>query len=271
MPLAAARTVRLSFADGTSLSPKLTREEENRATISDLKFVAPLPAAVKGKLSIPADIVDESGRRLVNVQRFPLEVKIDAAPPLVKFAATFGIIEANEGGILPVTVRAVEPALVQRVNKVGGEMLRIDASDGQIAQWLRDLDDADENDFRTETIRGEKVDVNYTGTDSLLDGKGEGLSLALPGKGKDFEVVGIPLKEPGFYVIELNSPTLGRALLGRAVPQMNVFSESFPVRTLLGLISFGLTCTFMGQHIANYLRRLPEDMLNVARLAGGAS
>lgn len=62
--------------------------------------------------------------------------------------------------------------------------------------------------------------------------------------------------------------TLVFAVLGRAVPQMNVFSESFPVRTLLGLVSFGLTCTFMGQHIANYLRRLPEDMLNVARLAG---
>lgn len=62
--------------------------------------------------------------------------------------------------------------------------------------------------------------------------------------------------------------TIVFAVLGRAVPQMNVFSESFPVRTLLGLITFGLTCTFMAQHIANYLRRLPEDMLNVARLAG---
>lgn len=62
--------------------------------------------------------------------------------------------------------------------------------------------------------------------------------------------------------------TLVFAVLGRAVPQMNVFSESFPVRTLVGLVTFGLTCTFMGQHIANYLRRLPEDMLNVARLAG---
>lgn len=63
--------------------------------------------------------------------------------------------------------------------------------------------------------------------------------------------------------------TLVFAVLGRAVPQMNVFAESFPVRTLAGLVSFGLTCAFMGQHIANYLRRLPEDMLNVARLAGG--
>lgn len=219
VPIAVAKSVRLSFPDGTSIAPKLTKEAENSATISDLKFVAPLPAAVKGKLSLPADIVDESGRRLVNLQRFPLEVKIDAAPPLVKFAATFGIIEANEGGVLPVTVRAIEPALAQRISKVGGEMLRIDASDGQIAQWLRDLDDADENDFRTETIKGEEVDVNYTGTTSLLDGKGDGMSLALPGKGKDFEVVGIPLKEPGFYVVELNSPVLGQTLLGRNVPR----------------------------------------------------
>lgn len=63
--------------------------------------------------------------------------------------------------------------------------------------------------------------------------------------------------------------TLVFAVLGRAVPQMNVFSESFPVRTMVGLVSFGMTCTFMAQHIANYLRRLPEDMLNVARLVAG--
>jgi uncharacterized protein YfaS (alpha-2-macroglobulin family) len=219
VPLAMAKAARLSFPDGTSLSPKLTKEEENSATISDLKFIAPLPAAVKGKLTLPAGIVDESGRKLVNLQRFPLEVKIDAAPPLVKFAATFGIIEAREGGVLPVTVRAVEPALAQRINKVGGEMLRVEASDGQVAQWLRDLDDAGENDFRTETVKGEEVDVNYTGTRSLLDGKGEGMNLALPGKGKDFEVVGIPLTEPGFYVVELNSPVLGQTLLGRNVPR----------------------------------------------------
>lgn len=62
--------------------------------------------------------------------------------------------------------------------------------------------------------------------------------------------------------------TLVFAVLGRAVPQMNVFSESFPVRIFCGLLTFGLTCSFMAQHIANYLRRLPEDIANVARLAG---
>ncbi|MCI0535287.1 MAG: flagellar biosynthetic protein FliR [Verrucomicrobiales bacterium] len=75
--------------------------------------------------------------------------------------------------------------------------------------------------------------------------------------------ISAPLMAVSFVV------TLVFSVLSRAVPQMNVFQESIPVRTLLGLIAFGLTCTFMAQHIANYLRRLPEDMLSIARLVGG--
>ncbi len=58
------------------------------------------------------------------------------------------------------------------------------------------------------------------------------------------------------------------AVLGRAVPQMNVFTESFVVRTLAGLTVFGLTIQLMAQHITNYLGHLPEDMLRVAQLLG---
>ncbi|MDB6023248.1 MAG: fliR [Pedosphaera sp.] len=56
------------------------------------------------------------------------------------------------------------------------------------------------------------------------------------------------------------------AVLGRAVPQMNVFHESFTIRTLAGLGVFGLSLQLMSQHISNYLRRLPEDVLSVAQL-----
>ena len=58
------------------------------------------------------------------------------------------------------------------------------------------------------------------------------------------------------------------AVLGRAVPQMNVFTESFAFRALAGLTVFGLTLNLMAQHILNYLRRLPEDVLRVAQLLG---
>ena len=60
---------------------------------------------------MPTDVRDAYGRPLANTRRFPLAIAIDAVPPLVKFAAPFGILEAREGGVLPLTVRAVEPRL----------------------------------------------------------------------------------------------------------------------------------------------------------------
>lgn len=56
------------------------------------------------------------------------------------------------------------------------------------------------------------------------------------------------------------------SLLGRSVPQMNVFSESFGFRTMAGLGVFGFTCALASQHIANHLRRIPEDIQKVCTL-----
>ncbi len=219
MPRAQALAIRLEFPDGPTLKPVLDDDEKTQATVSVVRFNAPMPAATKARLTLPVDVRDESGRPLANAARFPLEVDIAAAPPLVKFAAEFGIIEANEGGLLPVTVRAVEPALGQSIKGVTGDMLRIDASDGEVASWLRRVSEHEEDDFREEEIAGKEVSINYTGAASLLGGAGTDLKLALPGGGKQFEVVGIPLKQPGFYVVELASPSLGRALLGRNQPR----------------------------------------------------
>ena len=49
---------------------------------------------------------------------------------------------------------------------------------------------------------------------------------------------------------------------------MNVFIESFSFRVLAGLAVFGLSLNLMAQHVVNYLRRLPEDVLRVAQLLG---
>jgi flagellar biosynthesis protein FliR len=59
------------------------------------------------------------------------------------------------------------------------------------------------------------------------------------------------------------------AVLSRAVPQMNVFSESFSFRIVGGLIVFGFTLQLTAQHVVNYLNRLPDDLLRVAQLLGG--
>jgi flagellar biosynthetic protein FliR len=58
------------------------------------------------------------------------------------------------------------------------------------------------------------------------------------------------------------------SVLGRSVPQMNVFQESFTLRILAGLTVFGMTMQLMAQHIINYLRALPEDILNLAQMLG---
>ncbi len=88
-------------------------------------------------------------------------------------------------------------------------------------------------------------------------------------------VTDIVARTSGIFVIalQMSAPLLAVsfivslvfAVLGRAVPQMNVFAESFAVRPLVGLSVFGLTLDLMSQHIINYLRRLPEDMLRVAQ------
>lgn len=58
-------------------------------------------------------------------------------------------------------------------------------------------------------------------------------------------------------------------VLSRAVPQMNVFVESFAFRIMAGLAVFALTIHLMAQHISNYTSHLPEDILRVAQLLRG--
>jgi len=217
IPMEVAKAIRLTFADGTTQTPVFDDDEKNDTTVADLDFKGPFPASTSATISLPADVKDQSGRTLANGARFPLGVKFDAAPPLVKFAAPFGILEAREGGVLPVTVRAVEPQLAQRVVAVNGTSLRVAGTDGEIAAWLRKLEVANDVDFREEPtgVKDETRTVNYTGAQSLLGTQGTALKLGLPGAGKAFEVIGVPLTKPGFYVVELASPTLGAALLGR--------------------------------------------------------
>jgi hypothetical protein len=214
VPRAQALAVRRDVGGGKLLAPK---DEGREPTLSEIEFKPPLPPAITARLIMPADIKDDTGRPLANARRFPLDFAIAATPPLVKFAAPFGILETKQGGILPVTVRGVEPELDQGVSAIGGASARIEAGDAEIARWVRRVQQAQEDDIRDEGTEENPKQVNYTGTKSLLAGAQgvEKMRLALPGKGKEFEVVGLPLVQPGFYVVELASPELGRVLLGR--------------------------------------------------------
>ncbi|UZK65000.1 alpha-2-macroglobulin family protein [Sphingomonas sp. M1-B02] len=220
IPRAQAEAIRIKLPDGKELAPLLSAEDKRRGAIADVKFKGPLPAAITAQLVLPADVTDESGRKLSNAERFPLDIKIDEAPPLVKFAADFGILEAKEGGVLPVTVRNVEEKLPGNQMAVDGQSLRVEGGDGEIAKWLRAISDA-ASTKSDEIKKGEEVSyINQTGAKPLLTkANGKPFEVSLPGKGKEFEVVGIPLAKPGFYVVEMASPRLGNALLGRNAPR----------------------------------------------------
>ena len=217
---AVALAARLRFADGSERAPRLDDSDKNAAQVADLTFAGGFPVDSAAQLILPAGIKDLSGRTLANAARYPLAVRFAAAPPLVKFAADFGIIEASEGASLPVTVRAVEPGLAGKTAFIAGQSQRIADDDTQIAAWLRKLNKAENRNYQTiEHKDGTSTIINHTRETPLLSAGGKGLQLGLPGKGKDFEVIGIPLPGKGFHVVELASPALGQALLGRAVPR----------------------------------------------------
>lgn len=81
-------------------------------------------------------------------------------------------------------------------------------------------------------------------------------------------LVGLQIAGPLIAASFLAMLLLG--FLGRLVPQMNVFSESFGVRIVCGLAVFALTIEISAQHILNYMRRLPEDMMLVAQFLGAS-
>jgi flagellar biosynthesis protein FliR len=79
-------------------------------------------------------------------------------------------------------------------------------------------------------------------------------------------LVGLQIASPLIASSMLSLLLLG--FLGRLVPQMNIFSESFAIRITCGLLVFAFTLQISAQHILNGLHRLPEDMLRVARFLG---
>ncbi len=58
-------------------------------------------------------------------------------------------------------------------------------------------------------------------------------------------------------------------MMGRAVPQMNIFFESFTIKLLAGLIVFGFSLNLMAQLISDNLKKVPQDIIEVSRLLGG--
>ena len=212
VPRAQALAIRLRSANGHLFQP--TAKDAQSPTLESVTFVGPFPASSGLTVTLPANLADDAGRPLENAARFPLAVRVDAYPPLVKFSGSFGILEAHEGGVLPVTVRNVEATLAARQSSIKAMLLRLDKDPQSIAAWLTRVEEAARPTGHWEVGR---VWRDTTGTQSVFGASDatQSFSVSAPAGGRAEEVVGIPLKQPGFYVIELESQALGAALLGR--------------------------------------------------------
>ncbi len=216
VPVALARQVRLVDAVGKDAATIVFKPHVQ--TVDALSFKGPFAEHARLRVLLPAGLTDDAGRPLANAARFPLETATADAPPLIKFAGTFGIVEAKEGGVLPVTVRAVEASIGGKERgPIGGRDVVV-ADDATIARWLRTLDKVEERTHDEEPIAGSdaKKWIETTRSTPLIRAEAPARGLTIRRQdARAFEVVGIPLKGNGFHVVELASPLLGNALLGR--------------------------------------------------------
>ncbi|MBX9609637.1 MAG: hypothetical protein K2Y51_25740, partial [Gammaproteobacteria bacterium] len=220
-PVPIARATEVKLVDDHGRPYRALPFAPGAASVEALEFAAPFPEHAALSLRLPDTLQDDAGRAPENAERFPLTVKFDGYPPLAKFSGEFGILEAGAGGVLPVTVRKVETALPGQklAQPVLAQSLRVTDS-AALVDWLRRVKQAMapagewlKNDA------GESVWRENTGAKSVFAdterARLEAFTLPNPDGDHAFQVLGIPLGKPGFYVVELESPALGAALLGR--------------------------------------------------------
>jgi alpha-2-macroglobulin len=220
--------IRLLTPDGPRNPSDPAKESMQRENlVTHLDFPGPLPPNAELTLEFPKDLKDDAGRSLANGDKFPLKFRTGELPPLAKFPGDFGIVELHEGGLLPVTLRNIEPKLTTAdLNLPGGHNLadqRLTEDRDVIASILELV----KFERQTQTVEierdGETVEVEdfyYPRELSFLDQR-PGVThqeLPKPGGGKEFEVVGIPLQKPGYHIVEIQSRLLGESLLATPKP-----------------------------------------------------
>ena len=234
VPRALALAARLQPTQGAAILPQADSEERG-PMLSELRFAAPLPENTRFKLTLPAQLQDEAGRTLSNAASFPLDVATGSLPPLARFAgAPFGIVEsgiveagvsAAEPAMLPMTLRHVQADLqgASTGGKVAIKRLDASATDEALLRWIARLKRDHDQQFKTRE-------------QSLLATEPDTRRADLPQlkttEPRATEVIGIPLPQRGYHVVEVESRILGHALLAAKAP---MFARTGALVTNLGL------------------------------------
>ncbi|HUF21767.1 MAG TPA: MG2 domain-containing protein [Burkholderiales bacterium] len=254
VPRASAQQIVLRSAAGGVIRPALPEPAQGGDFINEVGFIGPFAESARFTLELPAELKDDAGRPLSNQRRFPLQVRTDEHPPLARFAARFGIIELKGDGMLPVTLRNLEALVEARSTRIGRQPEPQEAEQGEraeraldwmrrqlessrgedgrpvpgvvsrvadgdvaaIIRWMRRLRDAETDRWRFDEAKQQNVREYRAGERSIFNDQDRAQRMLVPKPqgARAFEVVGIPLRQPGFYVVELASPRLGASLLG---------------------------------------------------------
>ncbi len=218
VPRALALAVRLQPDKGDALLPKADGDERGD-TLSDLRFAPPLPENTRLRVLLPPNLRDDSGRPLHNAGNFPMNVATGAMPPLAKFAgAPFGIVEAGSGkadaddtAMLPMTLRHVQADLAgaSTGGRVAIKRLDPNVGDVELLTWLARL--RKDNNEQVET-RGTSLLAKEPGV------RRADLPQLKTSEPRATEVIGIPLPQRGYHIVEVESRILGNALLASRGP-----------------------------------------------------
>jgi uncharacterized protein YfaS (alpha-2-macroglobulin family) len=248
VPRALALAARLKPPAGEAIAPRIAPDNRDEM-LSDVQFAAPLAENTKYQITLPAELRDEAGRGLSNAATFPLTVATGGMPPLAKFAgAPFGIVEAGDAAnpaLLPFTLRHVQADLAGA--STGGQIrvrtLGAATTDAAVLGWIARLQRYHERELtareaglpasqwtvveREADERGRLRDVKRdrrvgTREVSLLAQDSEARRSELPqlkdSAPRATEVIGLPLQQPGYHVVEIESRVLGNSLLATRAP-----------------------------------------------------
>src|SRR5882672_9196929 len=247
-----AGKIMLKTAAGKAYPAELPDARNAAEFVEEVSFTGPFPERTQFMVELPPEVTDDAGRKLANQKRFPLQVRTDEYPPLAKFAARFGIIELKGDGMMPVTLRNLEALVETRMIKTGKQddpaaeaadradqainwlKKKLDESkhdeagtvpgsysrvaDGDVMamlEWMKRLRQMEHDRWGYDEKKQERVLEYQVGQASIFTERDRirRVHVPKPQGARAFEVVGIPLKKPGFYVVELASPRLGAALL----------------------------------------------------------
>ncbi|MBB4845460.1 uncharacterized protein YfaS (alpha-2-macroglobulin family) [Paucibacter oligotrophus] len=251
VPRELALQLKLQPKRGAAIAPSLDKDNKE-AELSEASFQGPFAENAEFSIVLPKGLKDRSGRPLSNADSFTaLKVQTASAPPLAKFAAApFGILEREAKGpaILPITMRHVQSDWAAGPNKASPGEIRIKRlqSDAEVLAWYAKLKRYHESVLPARELglpaseweeivpgqdaRGNPVDRKvpryvHSREASLLQREAGTETLALPapvdgkaGEARPFEVIGLPLAQPGYHVVELSSRRLGQSLLDKAAP-----------------------------------------------------